>query len=153
MEKNMLGTGVVVQIGILVNDIEKTSQAYADFLGVDKPAWSMSGTFKEAETEYLGKPSNARSKLAFFDIGPTIQLELIEPDHEPSTWRHDLDLYGEGFHHIAFFVKGMKEKIALLGRNSMPLLQKGEYPGGRYAYIDANEELKLVLELLENDKA
>lgn len=34
MDKNMLGTGVVVQIGILVNDIEKTSQAYADFLGV-----------------------------------------------------------------------------------------------------------------------
>jgi methylmalonyl-CoA/ethylmalonyl-CoA epimerase len=152
MDKKPLGTGIVVQIGLLVNDIEKTSQVYADFLGVEKPKWSMTGTLEEAETEYLGKPSTARAKLAFFDVSPTTQIELIEPDHEPSTWRHDLDQNGEGFHHIAFFIKGMKEKIAILGKNGMPLLQKGEYPGGRYAYIDANKDLKLVLELLENDK-
>lgn len=151
MEKNILGTGIVVQIGILVNDIEKTSQAYADFLGMEKPAWMITGTLEEAQTEYLGKPSKARAKLAFFDVSPTTQIELIEPDHEPSTWRHDLDENGEGVHHIAFIIKGMKEKIAVLDRNNMPLLQKGEYTGGRYAYIDANEELKVVLELLEND--
>ena len=45
----------------------------------------------------------------------------------------------------------MKDAIATLAKRDMPLLQKGEYPGGRYAYIDANEQLKLVLELLEND--
>jgi hypothetical protein len=33
----------------------------------------------------------------------------------------------------------------------LKLLQTGEYTGGRYAYIDANEKLKLMLELLEND--
>lgn len=76
---------------------------------------------------------------------------MIEPDHEPSTWRHDLDQNGEGVHHIAFVIKGMKEKVITLGKNNMPLLQKGEYPGGRYAYFDANEDLKLVIELLEND--
>lgn len=151
MEKNLLGTNIVAQIGILVHDIEKTSQAYADFLGVEKPAYIVTGEYSEALTEYMGKPSKARAKLAFFDIGPTIQLELIEPDRELSTWRNDLDRYGEGVHHIAFYIKGMKEKIAVLERNNMPLLQKGEYTGGRYAYIDANEELKVVLELLEND--
>jgi methylmalonyl-CoA/ethylmalonyl-CoA epimerase len=45
----------------------------------------------------------------------------------------------------------MKEKVLLLGQNNMPLLQKGEYTGGRYAYLDANKDLKVVLELLEND--
>ena len=151
MEKKILGTDVVVQIGILVNDIEKTSQAYADFLGMEKPKVSITGTYDTALTEYLGKPSEARAKLAFFKVGSTLDIELIEPDKEPSTWRHDLDKYGEGFHHIAFFIKGMKEKILALDRNNMPLLQKGEYTGGRYAYIDATEQLKLVLELLEND--
>lgn len=29
---NILGTNVITQIGILVHDIEKTAQAYADFL-------------------------------------------------------------------------------------------------------------------------
>lgn len=151
MEKNILGTQIVAQIGILVRDIEKTSQAYADFFGIEKPQYIVTGTYEEAQTEYMGAPSKARAKLAFFDIGPTIQLELIEPDQEPSTWRHDLDTCGEGVHHIAFHIKGMKEKIAVLQKNNMPLLQKGEYTGGRYAYLDANEDLKVILELLEND--
>ena len=36
MEKGILGTKIVTQIGFVVNDIEKTSQAFADFLGVEK---------------------------------------------------------------------------------------------------------------------
>jgi methylmalonyl-CoA/ethylmalonyl-CoA epimerase len=150
MENNILGTNTVTQIGILVHDIEKAAQAYTDFLGVE-PKFITTGSYDETQTEYLGKPSPARSKLAFFKVGPTLEIELIEPDHEPSTWRHDLDQKGEGIHHIAFVVKGMQEKIHLLEHNHMPLLQKGEYTGGRYAYIDANKDLKLTLELLEND--
>ncbi|EOS54646.1 hypothetical protein C812_03421 [Paenibacillus barengoltzii G22] len=39
MDKQPLGTKVITQIGIVVRDIESVSQAYADFLGVEKPAW------------------------------------------------------------------------------------------------------------------
>ena len=34
MEKGILGTHIVTQIGFVVNDIDSTSQAFADFLGV-----------------------------------------------------------------------------------------------------------------------
>ena len=34
MNNNVLGTKVITLIGILVHDIEKTSQAYADFLAL-----------------------------------------------------------------------------------------------------------------------
>ncbi|MNJ02906.1 hypothetical protein D3C73_1630350 [compost metagenome] len=54
-------------------------------------------------------------------------------------------------HHIAFVIDGMKEKIQLLEGRGMPLAQKGEYTGGRYAYMDATRDLKLWIELLEND--
>ena len=151
MEKNMLGTNIVTQIGILVNDIEKSSRDYADFLGVDKPGWILTDEYEKTQAEYLGKPSNARAKLAFFKVGATLSIELIEPDATPSTWRDDLNKNGEGVHHIALVVKGMKEKIEICGRNGMPLLQKGEYTGGRYAYIDAKDQLKVLIELLEND--
>jgi catechol 2,3-dioxygenase-like lactoylglutathione lyase family enzyme len=151
MEKNILGTQVVAQIGILVHDIEKSARVYADFLGVEVPKIQITDELEKAQTRYKGKPSTARAKLAFFKIGPTIDLELIEPTKEPSTWRDDLDRKGEGVHHIAFMIKGMKEKIARLEKNGMKLLQTGEYTGGRYAYIDANKDLKVVLELLEND--
>jgi len=149
--KPILGTEVVTQIGILVHDIEKTSAEYAKFLGVENPGWILTGPLKETQAEYMGKPSSARAKLAFFHVGPNVDIELIEPDKEPSTWRHDLDKNGEGFHHIAFVIKGMQEKILQLNAMGMPLLQKGEYTGGRYAYHDATAALKVVLELLEND--
>ncbi len=151
MDKNILGNNIVVQVGILVNDIEKSTQEFADFLGMENPGWEITATRDKAETEYMGKPSDARAKLAFFKVGGQLSIELIEPDKEPSTWRADLDKYGECVHHLAFNIQGMKEKIAVLEANGMKLLQKGEYTGGRYAYIDAKETLKTVIELLEND--
>ena len=151
MSNPILGTNVLCQVGILVHDIEKTCKEWAAFLGVEVPEIVVTGTLQEAETKYLGEPSEARSKLAFFHVGENVDIELIEPDKNPSTWRHDLDANGEGFHHIAFRIKGMKEKIELCGKQGIKLLQTGEYTGGRYAYLDANEKLKLVLELLEND--
>ena len=151
MEKNILGTNIVTQVGILVNDIEKSSQDYADFFGMEKPNWILTDEYEKTQAEYIGKPSNAKAKLAFFNVGPNMSIELIEPDNELSTWRDDLNKYGEGVHHIAFVIKGMKEKIEICQRNGMPLLQKGEYTGGRYAYIDAKNSLKTIIELLEND--
>lgn len=150
VEKNVLGTNVIAQIGILVHDIEKTSQAFADFFGVENPGWSLTDSVEKAETEFWGYPTEARAKLAFFDMG-SLQLELIEPDQHPSTWRQYLDQHGEGPHHIAFFIKGMKDKITLMEKKGMPLMQKGEYTGGRYAYMDTFKDLKIILELLEND--
>ncbi|CAK4834066.1 unnamed protein product [Aphanomyces euteiches] len=146
----MLGTNVVAQIGLVVHNIEKTSQAYANFLGVEKPAWFWTDAIETAQTEYKGSPSVARAKLAFFEMG-SLQLELIEPDEHPSTWRESLDQNGEGPHHIAFVIEGMQAKINVMERNNMKLLQKGEYTGGRYAYMDTLGDLKVILELLEDD--
>jgi len=151
MKESVLGTGTVTQVGILVHDIEKSAQVYADFLGVEKPEIRMTGEYEKAGTLYEGQPSKARAKLAFFHVGPTLDIELIEPDKEPSTWRADLERKGEGVHHIAFVIKGMKEQTAKLEKLGFPLLQTGEYTGGRYAYVDANRDLKVVIELLEND--
>ncbi|GIQ65266.1 lactoylglutathione lyase [Paenibacillus cisolokensis] len=118
---------------------------------MEKPQIIVTDAPDIARTEYRGERSEARAKLAFFDMG-SLQLELIEPDRNPSTWREHLDKYGEGPHHIAFVVDGMKEKISLMEGRGMPLLQKGEYTGGRYAYLDSSRELKVIIELLENDR-
>ena len=143
------GQGTIVQIGVVVKDIEKASAAYADLLGVATPKWSWTDTEDKAHTQFKGKPSPARAKLAFIEL-KNITLELIEPDSNPSTWREFLDTKGEGVHHIAFEIRGMDDKTALLAKKAMPLLQKGDYEGGRYAYIDGAAKLGLILELLEN---
>ncbi|MCR8658832.1 VOC family protein [Paenibacillus endoradicis] len=148
--ENLLNTKVITQIGILVEDIEKVSQAYASFFGIDIPPIIVTDVAEVAQTEFMGQPSEARAKLAFFDMG-SLQLELIEPDHHESTWRNYLNEHGEGPHHIAFVIEGMKEKIQLLNEQGFALQQKGEYTGGRYAYMDTFKELKVLIELLEND--
>ncbi|MGA2639800.1 MAG: VOC family protein [Spirochaetia bacterium] len=151
MKKGILGSPVVTQVGILVHDIEKTAQFYADFLGVTKPNIVTTDPLDKSKARYKGGPTRARSKLAFFKIGQGLELELIQPDDEPSTWREDLNRKGEGVHHIAFEIRGMKEKLADLQKENMPLLQTGEYTDGRYAYVDATKDLKVIIELLEND--
>jgi len=151
MKKGILGTQVITQVGLLVHDIEKTAQVYADFLGVPRPPIRLTDAWEKSQAKYRGNPTPARARLAFFDVGPGLQLELIQPDEKPSTWREDLDRKGECVHHIAFRIRGMKEKIADLAAENMPLVQSGEYTGGRYAYVDANKDLKVLIELLEND--
>jgi catechol 2,3-dioxygenase-like lactoylglutathione lyase family enzyme len=148
-QTDLFGQGAIVQIGVVVKDIEKASAAYADLLGVAVPKWSWTDTADKAHTQFKGKPSPARAKLAFIEL-KNITLELIEPDTNPSTWREFLDTKGEGVHHIAFEIKGMDDKTALLAKKGMSLLQKGDYEGGRYAYIDGAAKLGLILELLEN---
>ncbi len=150
MEHGLIGNNNMVQVGIIVRDIEKSAKEYADFFGIDTPKPMITDGLEKAETEYKGKPSETRAKLAFMDFG-SLQIELIEPDEHPSTWREYLEEHGEGIHHLAFTINGMKEKVATLTGKGFALDQKGEYSGGRYAYINTRGVLKTIVELLEND--
>jgi len=151
MEKQPLETGKVAQIGIIVRDIEKTAKDYADFLGLPMPAISQTSGIEESRATYRGKPCEATAKLAFLNVGEGIDIELIQPDDQPSTWREFLDEKGEGVHHIAFWIKDTKGKTKKLETMGIPLVQSGEWGTGRYGYFDALDSLKLVIETLEND--
>ncbi|WP_218240581.1 hypothetical protein, partial [Pseudomonas sp. 2822-17] len=67
MEKKLLDNNVIAQIGILVHDIEKTSQVYSEFFGIEKPEIVMTDAVEKAKTEFKGQSTEARAKLAFFD--------------------------------------------------------------------------------------
>ena len=44
----------------------------------------------------------------------------------------------------------MDEVLGKLEGEGIGLVQRGDYTGGRYAYVDGTGGLKAVLELLEN---
>jgi methylmalonyl-CoA/ethylmalonyl-CoA epimerase len=150
MTNQTLGTTTVTQVGVIVADIEAKANAWAAVLGVPVPDIIITDGFDMAQTEYEGEDSKARAKLAFFNLGQ-VDLELIEPIDGPSTWKDQLDQHGDSLHHIAFVIDGMQEKVAYLNTKGVPLIQRGEYTGGRYAYVDGTGPLGLILELLEND--
>jgi 4-hydroxyphenylpyruvate dioxygenase-like putative hemolysin len=152
MSEKLYGNNTLTQVGIVVRDIEKTSEAYARAFGIEKPQWFWTDGVDKAQTQYRGKSTGARAKLAFMRFG-SLDIELIEPDDQPSTWREFLDEKGEGVHHLALVIEGMGEHVKRTTAAGQSLVQKGEYEGGRYAYIDSSSDLKVVMELLENDKA
>lgn len=151
MEQQGLGTTTIRQVAIVVRDIEARARAWAGVLGVPVPPVIITDPVDRARTEYGGAPTPARAKLAFFHLGQ-VDLELIEPIDGPSTWKDQLDQHGEGLHHIAFHVEGMGERLAYLNARGLPLVQRGEYSGGRYAYLGSAAQLGAILELLENDR-
>ena len=143
----------LVQLGFLVKDIEKTKKQFARFFDVPEPETVNSGEYEITKTEYRGEPApKAKCYMTFFYFGD-LQMELIQPNEEPSLWREHLEQFGEGLHHISFQVKGMQKTIDACEEWGMKLLQKGEYRrgNGRYAFLDALEDLKVVVELLESD--
>ena len=150
MDMGFLGNNVITQIGIVVRDIEKSSREFASFFGIPVPAWIQTDAVDKSQTRFHGVPTPARAKLAFMRFGG-LDIELIEPDKEPSTWREYLDSKGEGVHHIAFVVDRMARRVQDLEAHGHALQQKGEYTGGRYAYIDTSRTLNTLVELLEND--
>jgi methylmalonyl-CoA/ethylmalonyl-CoA epimerase len=150
MTAQALGTSRLVQVGIVVADVESTARAWSQILGLPMPEIRMTDEFDLARTEYEGAPTFARARMAFLNVGQ-VDIELLEPVGEPSTWNDHLRAHGPGLHHVAFEIAGMANKRAYLNSQGLKPLQSGEYVGGRYEYFDSLARLGAILELLEHD--
>ena len=140
----------MMQVGIIVSDIEKSAEAWTNFLGNEEIPEIIEATGDDKNpTEFKGKPSDAKARLAFFRLD-NITIELIEPLGGESTWQEFLDTKGEGIHHIAFNVEGMESYIKNFGENGIPMIQHGGWETGEYGYFDGSNGLALIIELLEN---
>jgi methylmalonyl-CoA/ethylmalonyl-CoA epimerase len=139
----------LTQVGLVVADIEQAARGWAALLGVPVPNLITTDGVDLAHTEHHGQPTPARARLAFFKLGQ-VDLELIQPLGAPSTWNDQLAAHGPSLHHIAFAVQGLPEVVAQLAADGLPLAQRGDYTGGRYAYVEGGQRLGAVIELLEN---
>lgn len=151
----VVGTNLVAQVGFIVKDVEVTKVKWAQFLGVEVPPTMPVGEYSITRTTYKGEPApDANCLMAFFDVGPGLQLELIQPGEAPSTWRNYLNEKGEGIHHVAFQVNDSKEAIAQCEAFGLSLEQHGIYGdgSGEYNYMNGEKDLKCIVELLESYK-
>ncbi len=139
----------ITQVAIIVKDIDKARNAWAKVLGTEVPEVMVAESHQSRPTLYQGDPSDAKAKLAFFNMD-NLQLELIQPLGKKSTWQDFLDTHGEGIHHIAFEVKNIDEVAKKLESDGNPTVQLGGWDGGAYNYVDASDNLGCMLELLEN---
>ncbi|MFC5587782.1 VOC family protein [Sporosarcina soli] len=153
MNKEMLGTNSIEQIAFVVNDIDQAITSFSNLLGISQPEWFLTGAHDRSRVFYKGEPSDTQSKLVFIDT-PSVQIELMEVNDEPSTMKDYLNENGEGIHHLAFVVDKISPCLEPLAKRGYPLLQSGEFTSvnkGRYAYLDTEARMKIVFELLERE--
>lgn len=143
--ESLFGTNKVKQIGVIVKDIEKTSKEYANFLGLEESEIIISDS-TDSNVLYKGYPTDASCKLAFYEVGKNIIIELLQPVGGPSVWQDFLNENGEGVHHITMVPALEAEELQKnISNSTFELLQVGDFPGGCYKYYDTRDELKIQL--------
>lgn len=70
-------------------------------------------------------------------------IELVEPDHNPSTFREFLDKHGSGVHHLGFEVGDKRDAIIeeLEKKEGYEMRTVGYYPGSNWTVVDSEDKL------------
>jgi len=150
--EQFLDNDVVAQICFVTDDIDASSQWFADLVGKPMPDETHAAVPEIAKAMYKGQPATVSARIRMFRFG-NIDVEFLQPGPEPSAWRDHLEKHGRSCHHIAFRTRNLTEKHLYLESKGHKLLQRGEtrYGVGRYAYYDTEPQLGAVIELLERD--
>lgn len=134
----------VCQIALVVDDIERVANNYAELFGVPVPdIWEIPPA-SEAHTTFRGQPTDTRARLCVFDMGQVV-LELTQPDGEPSSWKQFMDERGQGVHHIGFQVKDRDKTMDFFARKGAVERHYGEYTGGNYTFVDSEREFGVLI--------
>ncbi len=136
----------IMQIGIVVNDLEKAVKQYHKILGTGP--WDV---YKYAPPEmrdstYRGKPSDWSILAAFTWLG-NIQLEIIQPLKGPSIYYEHLEKRGEGLHHIKEYVDDCQEVIKDFKQKGISVIQSGKFGLGEFYYFDTEPLLGISFEI------
>ncbi|SDH84516.1 VOC family protein [Alteribacillus bidgolensis] len=144
----LFGSQTITQIALVVEDIDSAAEHYSRFLNMETPKKITEGPQDITKVEYKGTPTKADATFMFFQT-PTIEIELIQPGKEPSAWKDHLTQYGEGVHHISFETDYLEDRLSAFEGYSV--IQKGNFwnGNGRYAYLDTQDDFKVIIELLE----
>lgn len=143
----------VIQIGMVVEDLDKTLQAFEQLLGI--------GPFRVVEyppadepwcrREYKGQPADFTARFSFFHFG-NIELEVIQPLEGESIWRDFLRTHGPGLHHLKFSVDRLEPADRFLRQQGFACGQQGAAVGPNkgktWAYYDLDGALPLCIELM-----
>jgi catechol 2,3-dioxygenase-like lactoylglutathione lyase family enzyme len=125
-------------ISYAVTDIDKTVEAWSKLYGI------MPWTYREnGGTDVKGRPWKIR--MAFAYVGP-MEVELVQCVEGRIFQSKFLDKWGEGIHHIGFFVDDVDTEVAALTKDGANLLI---HDPGRFAYLDAGGPGGAIFELMQ----
>ena len=135
----------VVQVGIIVEDVEETARRLEKFVGI--------GPFEILEPDYRdltyqGKVGKFKIKLALAKAGP-VQIELMQPLWGDTIYEEFVKRKGYGLHHLGIKTENMEESVKEMESKGFMVIQSGNRPGVKWAYLSTERKLGLIFELIE----
>jgi len=128
----------IEHIGIAVKSIEASLPYYENVLGLKCYA--------------IEEVKDQKVKTAFFKIGD-VKIELLEATDPESTVAKFIEKRGEGFHHIAYAVEGLEEKLQSIAEKGVQLIDQKPRKGAEgmnIAFLHPKSTEGVLTELCEN---
>lgn len=140
----------VAQIGIVVESIRASVQAYSELLGLED--WNHlevnSGASDDSELIANGKPSHVHVLLAWTQVGQ-VEIELIEPRDSSSLYARFLQQHGPGVHHVLLDTEDWHKSARSMRHAGTQQLLSGRLQQSRFALFDATQTLGMVCEFAD----
>jgi len=132
-----LQLSTVDQVSIAVKDIDKVVESWSSMFGIGPWTYTDIGG-----TDAKGRPWKAR--LAFAYLGP-LQIELVQPVEGRIFQSRFLDTFGEGLHHLGFYVDDVDGEASNRVARGAKLLLTGP---GNFAYLESGGPGGVIFELM-----
>lgn len=137
------------QIGIAVEDVQKTAENYWKMWGIGP--WLII-TSQSYDQTYHGKPAHFKSKIAFAQVGP-VELELMETLEGPTTYNDFIAEHGEGPHHLQYLVESaavIDRHAKIMNRKGFPSLMSGRFGDDcGFNFFNTVSALKIIWEVVK----
>lgn len=148
--------GDIVQVGIVIEDMEKAKAGMEKVFGL-VPDSESDNIYKK--TWYRGQIIDAPVKAAFYNAF-NVQLEFLQPIGDTDTAWHDyLDegfrQHGHALHHLRFDVENNDEATAALAKRGITKYMEGKSlvdPSATFTYYDSTEAVGFIIECVTRSK-
>lgn len=135
----------IIQVGIVVRDVREAAEKLEKLIGI--------GPFEILEPEYRdltyhGKVGRFKIRLGLANAG-SIQVELMQPLWGETIYEEFAKRKGYGLHHLGIRTDNMEESVKEMEAKGFRVLQSGNRPGIKWAYLSTEEQTGVIFELLE----
>ena len=139
----------IVQVGILVRDVSEAAERLEKLIGI--------GPFEILEPDcrdltYRGKSGKFKMRIALARAGP-IQIELMQPLYGETIYDEFAQRRGYGLHHLGIKTDNMEQSVKEMQEKGFRVIQSGNRPGVKWAYLSTEDQTDVIFELLEKKQA
>ena len=135
----------IVQVGILVKDVVEAAKRLEKLIGI--------GPFEILEPDYRdltyrGETGRFKIRVALARAGP-VQIELMQPLYGETIYDEFAQRKGYGLHHMGIKTDNMEQSVKEMQEKDFRVIQSGNRPGVKWAYLSTDDQTDVIFELLE----